>query len=164
MKNDGKAFEELIKVSCEQYRSRGMAFIQKTPNPWVIIRRGSRVIDAKPDANHKMLDFVGLSHGRAIQFEAKSTVVTTRFDLKNIEEHQYEKLKMVHDQGGISFILVSFEKLYEIYLIPFPVLERYWIGYMGNGPKSIRYEAMRYECEEVRSGRQIFLDFLSNII
>lgn len=71
----GAAFEKLIETSCEVYKNRKLAYIEKTPEPLRTI--------SKPDKQGRFTaiytaaaqpDYKGtLSGGRAVVFEAKHT-------------------------------------------------------------------------------------------
>lgn len=161
-KNDGSGFEEVVTFSCQQYENRGMALIRKTPNPWIIQRRGAHIVGAIPNAKERLIDYMGNWEGRAIAFEAKSTLETTRFDLANIAGHQFTLLRKWHVQGGISFVLIEFPKMMEVYFMPILFVERYWIAAERGGRKSIPYADIRLGCDPVKQGRGIALDFLKN--
>jgi len=97
------------------------ALIKKVPTPMLITNRG--VI---PQAS--TVDFVGLiKGGKFIAFDTKQTNVKTRFDLKNIHQHQLEYLKLVQNLGGISFFLIWFKKISkeEAYIVPVGLVN-YW--------------------------------------
>lgn len=103
----GAHFERLIELSCRNYKARGLAYIEKTPEPFKPIKRkGARMIGfyekkAQPD-------FAGtLKNGRSIVFEAKHTN-TTNLAFNRLEQHQKGALE-IHDRlGAMSFILISF--------------------------------------------------------
>lgn len=76
------------------------ALILKIPVPIIRTRKG---LIPKPST----VDFAGLLEGGTfIAFDAKETKVKTRFDLKNIHQHQLEYLNAVRDLGGLAFFLV----------------------------------------------------------
>jgi recombination protein U len=86
--NCGMAFEMLINLANERYQRGGVTLINKQPTPVKVLKsKGGRVLngfyEAKSTVRHK---------GRAIAFEAKSTENATRFDLKNIVQHQLDYL------------------------------------------------------------------------
>lgn len=107
-----------------------------------------------------MVDFIGVSHGRMIAFDAKSTREHTRFPLENIEEHQMAFLKSWRDQGAITFFLVEFAKKHEVYLLRFSDAEKWWEQSKQGGRKSIPYEWFVEHCDLVKSSRGITIDYL----
>lgn len=152
--NRGKAFEQLICLSNHQYKSKGWGLIDQVPTPTKNIN-GRIVYDKK-----STVDFYGVSHGRAIAFDAKSTRISTRFDLKNVHDHQVEYLKKFQDQGGVAFLLIHFEKRQETYFVPLKFFLKYWDAAKKGGPKSIPYEDFLVGCPLVRTSRGIALDYL----
>lgn len=152
--NRGKAFEQLICLSNHQYKSKGWGLIEQVPTPTKNIN-GRIVYDKK-----STVDFYGVSHGRAIAFDAKSTRISTRFDLKNVHDHQVEYLKKFQDQGGVAFFLFHFEKRQETYFVPLKFFLKYWDAAKKGGPKSIPYEDFLVGCPLVRTSRGIALDYL----
>lgn len=157
--NLGKAFEELIIKTNEQYTSKGRANINKIPTDVTVIRKGKQLVGAF-HKEKSTVDFKGLSNGRGIAFDAKSTRETTRFPLSNIADHQIDDLKRWQDQGGISFILVEFAKKREVYYLSFNQLEKWVKQANEGGRKSIPYEWFHLNCEQVKSRNGIALDYL----
>lgn len=144
--------------ACEQYESRGWAVIQEVPTPWIVNRRGNEVLHAYPE-KPSTVDFVGVWNGRAVAFDAKETKERTRFPLKNIEQHQIDFLRRFLDQGGISFVLIEFAVLREVYAVPFVEIEKWWIDSFRGGRQSIPYAEFA-KWNMVKTGRGIVLDFL----
>src|SRR5690625_8018006 len=110
--NRGKRLEDLIEYSNTIYKQKGQALIDKVPTPWSVSydRKTKRVYRAFPQKKGTV-DFIGISHGRSIAFDAKNTNIRTSFPLKNVEEHQLNYLINHQDQGGISFIIVTDRKM-----------------------------------------------------
>src|SRR5579875_38202 len=125
--NRGMAFEYLIEYTNRQYQAKGIAVIQKIPTPVKMIRRGAQIVSAFPERK-STVDFIGVAGGRAIAFDAKSTRLYTRFPHGNIEQHQYEFLWEWQTQGGIAFVLVEFSTLHEVYVMPFEILQKFWVA------------------------------------
>lgn len=103
----GAQFEKAIERSCIRYRSKGIAHIQKTPEPFKIVGVKGKYTygfiekQAQPD-------FTGtLKNGQSIVFEAKHTNTThIRFDRLSFQQ---EKELAVHDDlGALVFILITF--------------------------------------------------------
>lgn len=159
--NRGMAFEEIIEYSNRMYEKQGLAVIDKRPTPVKVIKsHGSRVLSGYFEKK-STVDFDGVYRGKAIYFEAKSTKVLTRFDLKNIHDHQYEHLEKCHKNGALTFFLVSFEKQHKEYLLPFTALLPYWKEYKNPvGKKSMSITDFDIHAYEVHSGR-VPLDYLA---
>lgn len=122
--NRGAKLEKLIDMTNTQYRNKGVALIDKVPNAWVVQRDGKRIVSAFPQRKTGV-DYVGVSHGRAIAIEAKSTTNRTSFPLSMIQDHQIKFLQQFVDQGGVSFFIIEFSKLGEIYFAPFEFVSKW---------------------------------------
>lgn len=158
----GDKFEQRLIKACEQYRERGMALIDKTPNNWQVIRRGKEIVSAYAKGK-STVDFIGISHGRAIAFEAKTTQLTTRFNLDMVKEHQVQYLKQFREQGGIAFFLIEFRKHEEVYLVPITDFITYWDHAQKGGAQSIPYADFKFNWQQVKPARGITVDFLKEI-
>lgn len=160
--NRGRAFEQLIEQANEQYAAKNWAHITKIPNHWQVIRRGKQVVSAFP-VRKSPIDFIGLSNGKFIAFDAKSTQERTRFPLSNIEPHQMDYMRHVTEHGGQAFILLEYAKLQEIYLISYKELAKYWEDAENGGRKSIPYTDM-WRFQQVNASREIVLDYLKELV
>lgn len=117
----GNYFEAMIAGSCDMYADRGLAFIEKTPEPM-------KPLGAK---NHKgqflacyvkqaQPDYKGtLKGGRAIVFEAKHTD-DERIEFGRVTQTQQDALEMHSKLGALAFVLVSMG-MTECYRVPWPV-------------------------------------------
>lgn len=160
--NRGAGLERLIDLTNQQYRNKGVADIRKIPTPVQIQSNVKGKITGytqKPE----WVDYSGVHDGRAIVFDAKETSSKTSFPLENISEHQYELLKSRHQKGAQSFLLVSFTKLDEVYLLPFKLLEVYWEEARKGGRKSIPHVVFVTECDLVKSEKGYVLHYLKSI-
>ena len=160
--NRGAVLEELIDMTNTQYRNKGVADIRKIPTPVQIQSNiGGKVTGytQKPE----WVDYAGIANGRAIAFDAKETSSRTSFPLVNISPHQYDLLKSWHQKGARSFLLVSFSKLDEVYLLPFGLLEAYWEEAREGGRKSIPYQTFLAECDLVKSDKGYVLHYLKYV-
>lgn len=160
----GKALENLIDYANNQYKSKGLARVDKVPTPWNVSfdRRTGRVFRAFPEKKGTV-DYIGVSHGKPIAFDAKSTKIKTSFPLKNIQEHQIRYLQDYEEQGGISFFIVEFEPLKEIYLITINQAAEWWVQSKRGGRKSIPYKYFKDECIRITSGNGIAIDYLEGL-
>lgn len=117
--NRGMNLEDSINLTNTYYLENNLAVIHKKPTPIQIIKldpKKGRIVDAffkSPSTT----DYNGIYKGRYVDFEAKETQSKTAFPLANIGKHQVEHLKKVKEQGAIAFVIISFSKLDEIYLL-----------------------------------------------
>lgn len=117
----GEHFEAIIAASLEWYKEKGVANIEKTPEPMKPIR--------PPNAKGQFLacytkaaqpDFKGtLLGGRSVVFEAKQTD-TDRIEHSRVTPEQADSLELHHNMGAVAFVLVSFG-LQDFYRIPWEV-------------------------------------------
>ena len=117
----GEHFENIIAASLSWYEDRGVACIEKTPEPMKPL--------GAPDRQGRFLacytkvgqpDFKGtLAGGRSVVFEAKHTD-DDRIKYDRLTDEQVEKLNMHHELGALAFVLVSFG-LQDFYRIPWEV-------------------------------------------
>ena len=159
--NRGAVLEKLVDMANQQYRNKGVADIRKIPTPVQILKHHGRTVTGYTQKG-EWVDYVGVHDGRTIVFDAKETSSKTSFPLDNISGHQYELLKSWHLKGAHSFLLVSFTKLDEVYLLPMKLLQLYWEDARKGGRKSIPHETFVIECELVKSEKGYVLHYLKN--
>lgn len=160
--NRGMAFENLINHSNIMYEHKEIAIINKRPTPVKITKKVGKMIHGFVEKT-STVDYDGHYRQRGITFEAKAVAADDRLDLSNVSNHQVEYLGKSHYIGGaVSFLIVAFEARRKIYLLPYPVLEKYWLRQADGvrGTKSINISEMERDGFEVRSGR-VPLDYLS---
>lgn len=160
----GKALESLIDYTNRVYRNKGMALVDKVPTPWNVSynKKTQRVRSAFPERKG-MVDYVGVSKGRAIAFDTKNTRTNTSFPLSNVEEHQVRFLMDHQSQGGKSFLLIAFEGLGEHYILNIDQLIEWWEGMKKGERKSIPHQYFMDNCQVVKSGNGVPLDYLQCI-
>ncbi|MET3657866.1 Holliday junction resolvase RecU [Sporosarcina psychrophila] len=160
--NRGAVLERLIDMTNQQYRNKGVADIRKIPTPVQIqsnVRGKVTGYTQKPE----WVDYAGVHDGRAVVFDAKETSSKTSFPLENISEHQYELLKSWHQKGAQSFLLVSFTKLDEVYMLPFKILQIYWEDARNGGRKSIPHPFFFMNCDLIKSDKGYVLHYLKSV-
>ena len=153
----GAAFEKLIEVSCEVYKNRKLAYIEKTPEPMRPV--------SKPDKEGKFKaiytaaaqpDYKGtLSGGRAVIFEAKHTDSDT-MKQERVTPAQAKALSMHYALGALCFVLINIKDRY--FAIPWHEWE-----YMKQiyGRKYITASDVKgYEAKMKASKGSVYLDFL----
>lgn len=161
--NRGKPLEMLIESSNVMYAHKGWADIHKAEPPVKVAQKVGNKITLGWYQKQGFVDYFGVSNGRAIAFEAKTTNVRTSFPLGNIEAHQVEVLERWHHHGAITFLLIDFEKHDEVYLLWYTQLEEWWQAAAEGGRKSIPYEWFHINCDLVKSQRGVALDYLYSL-
>lgn len=138
----GSSFEEMINMTNNVYKERGLAIIQKIPTPITPINldKGKNVITLAYFDQKSTIDYIGAAQGIPICFDAKETK-QGRLPLQNIHPHQIEFMEHFQKHGGVAFILVHCADTEEYYFLPFEVIEKYWCSAQNGGRKSIPYSA-----------------------
>lgn len=117
----GEHFEQMIEASLIWYEQKGVACVEKTPEPMKPLRPPNRqgqflacyVKAAQPD-------FKGtITGGRSVVFEAKHTD-GDRIEYGRLSDEQVEKLSTHYKLGAAAFVLVSFG-LQEFFRIPWEI-------------------------------------------
>ena len=161
--NRGKPLEMMIEASNNMYIHKGWADVQKAEPPVKVQNKVGNKITLGWYQKHGFVDYFGVSNGRAIAFEAKTTNIRTSFPLGNIEPHQVEVLKRWHDHGAAAFLLIDFQKHDEVYLLWYKQLEEWWESAKNGGRKSIPYTWFHLNCDLVKSQRGVPLDYLYSL-
>ena len=154
--NRGKALQLLINHTNQTYKMKGWAVVDEVPTPTKNIR-GKMVYEKK-----STVDYYGITRGRAIAFDAKSTKEISRFDLKNVHDHQVKYLMDFQKQGGLSFFIIEFAKKHEHYFVPLNFFMKFWNDALKGGKKSIPYEEFLINCSRIQSARGVPLDYIKH--
>jgi recombination protein U len=157
--NRGKGLEMYIDQAIERYRLLKVAVIERNEIPIGINKvdpKTNKITDAffKDKAT---VDYSGPSRGQFLAFDAKETEDEKKFPLKNLHNHQYERLKEYMEQGGVSFLLVHFKAHHETYILKYWDLAVWW----EEGAKSIPYQFFKEKCIKCLPGRNLPIDFLA---
>jgi len=104
--NRGMGLENIIIGANRQYKSKGVAIVEKMPTPWIPQRNGSGKLVSCIVKEKACVDFVGIYQGTPLAFDAKESKVA-RIDLKRVEAHQGDFLSDWEKHGGVSFVLVE---------------------------------------------------------
>lgn len=119
--NRGMNLEEDINLTNKYYIDTNIAFIYKKPTPIQITKvdykGGKAIIREAFFKEPSTTDYNGIYNGKYIDFEAKETVSSTSFPIKNIHSHQIKHIENIINSNGISFIIVRFVKLNETFLL-----------------------------------------------
>lgn len=119
--NRGMNLEDDLNKTNEYYRIHNIAVVYKKPTPITIAKvdyksRLEAVIKEAYFKTPSTTDYNGVYKGKYIDFEAKETKLNS-FPLNNIHIHQINHLKQVIENGGIGFIIVSFVKRNQVFLL-----------------------------------------------
>lgn len=156
----GSTLEELINLTNDVYRQKGLAIIQKIPTPIkpIQIDKKSRTITLAYFDQQSTVDYIGVVQGIPVCFDAKETGQKS-LPIQNIHAHQIEFMEDFQKQNGLAFLLVYFREYDEYYLLPFQVLKKYWQEAQQKGRKSIPYEAFSKELQ-IQSKGGVFVHYL----
>ena len=159
----GSTLEDIINRSNDSYREKKLALIQKVPTPItpISIEKESRHITLAYFDQKSTVDYIGAVQGIPVCFDAKECAVET-FPLHNIHPHQIAFMQEFEEQGGISFIILSYTVKNEIYYLPFDEILRFWTRMEEGGRKSFTYEEVD-KSWQIRSCRDIFVHYLEMI-
>ena len=114
----GLKFEEIVNEACEHYKSVGLAYIEKTPEPMKVIGVLNRRLGQFKAVFEKSAqpDFKGtMAGGRSVCFDAKHTE-TDRIKQEAVTEAQWDALNTHEAMGALCFIIVCLEDKY--YRVP----------------------------------------------
>lgn len=154
----GAAFEKLIEVSCEVYKNRKLAYIEKTPEPMRPISgadgqgKFTAIYTAAAQPDYKGT----LSGGRAVVFEAKHTDSDT-MKQERVTPAQAEALSMHYNLGALCFVLISIKD--RCFAVPWTVWDNMKKVY---GRKYITASDVKeYEVKIIANKGSVYLNFLS---
>ena len=156
----GSTLEDLINRTNDSYREKGLALIQKVPTPItpISIDKESRHITLAYFDQKSTVDYIGAVQGIPVCFDAKECAAST-FPLQNLHPHQVAFMREFEQQGGVSFILVSYTGLEEMYYVPFRHGEKFWRRMEEGGRKSFTYDEVD-KAFRVRAFREFFVHYL----
>ncbi len=138
----GSTFEEMISLTNDLYKEKGLAVVEKIPTPITPVKldNKSRTITLAYFDKKSTVDYIGAVQGIPICFDAKET--SRKFlPLQNIHKHQIDFMESFEKQKGISFLLVHFSFTSEIYFLPLKELKTFWEQSQIGKRKSIPYES-----------------------
>ena len=141
----GSSFEEIINHTNEIYEKNNLALIQKisTPIKPISLNKNNNTITLAYFEKKSTVDYIGVTQGLAICFDAKETKLKS-LPIKNIHEHQIEFMDKFEQQKGIAFLLVHFLFNDTYFYLPFKILKKFWLE-SKSGPKSIAYNKFKYQ-------------------
>lgn len=149
--NRGMSLEEAINITNKQYLITNQAVIHKKPTPIQVVKvdypkRSAAKITEAYYRSSSTTDYNGIYRGYYIDFEAKETKNKTSFPLNNFHEHQIKHMKQSEEHGGISFAIIFFSTLNDVYFIHADFLFKWWDQqFKQNGRKSIPLKNIKKE-------------------
>ena len=167
--NRGMTLEKDLNDTNQYYVDMNKAFIYKKPTPIQITKvdypsRSHAIIKEAFFKEPSTTDYNGLYKGKYIDFEAKETKSKTAFPLDNIHSHQIKHLENIHNNGGICFIIVRFNKLNATYIL----MAKDFLNFLKeNERKSIPikyFEENAYLIEEKYIPRLDYLKIIDEIL
>lgn len=159
----GSALEEFINQTCEQYREKKLALIQKVPTPITPVRieKESRHITLAYFDQKSTVDYIGAVQGIPVCFDAKECH-TDNFPLQNIHEHQVRFMGDFERQDGIAFLILYFSHRDEIYYMRYEEMLKFWNRGKSGGRKHFKYEELNPDWFLTRNGNYL-VPFLEGI-
>ena len=108
----GETLEMLIAMACGFYKAKGLAHIEKTPEPMKVLRQLEDGKFVACFAKKAQPDFQGtMSSGRAVMFEAKSTR-TGKIEQSAVTKEQADFLDEHLKMNALCFVVVSYGDVY----------------------------------------------------
>lgn len=163
----GADFEEMINESNKFYLNKGLAAIYKKPTPIQVVsttfpkRSMARITEAYYKTP-STTDYNGVYKGYYIDFEAKSCH-SNSFPFSKIFKHQVEHLRVVHNLGGIAFLLIEFPNKEEIFLLPATMLFNLYDAMNEGGRKSIPYTYFKENAYLIKRAYAPQVDYLKAV-
>ena len=115
----GHFFEGFIKTACAVYKQKGIACVEKMPEPFMVLEKRDKGIFKGRFIAHAQPDFMGtLSGGRSICFEAKYTS-TDKLGQNVLTGEQWDSLEQHWKAGAKAGVCAGIGDVYAF--IPWPV-------------------------------------------
>ncbi|MBR2188645.1 MAG: Holliday junction resolvase RecU [Eubacterium sp.] len=139
----GSLLEEMLNMTNESYRTRGLALIQKVPTPITPIQidKESRHITLAYFDQKSTVDYIGAVQGIPVCFDAKECKADA-FPLANVHAHQIEFMKQFEVQQGVAFLLLYFSARDTFYYLRLSELLKYVERAESGGRKRFYYEEL----------------------
>lgn len=115
----GLQFERQILAACRQYAAEGIAIIEKTPEPFRVLKKGQAGIFQGRFSTPAQPDFKGvLKGGQTIVFEAKKTL-KDRIQRNVLTDNQIANLEAYNRLGAFCGVCVSIQN--DFYFMPWRI-------------------------------------------
>ncbi|WP_208664880.1 Holliday junction resolvase RecU, partial [Mycoplasma nasistruthionis] len=109
-KNKGMFLEKILNRTIRVLWENEIAFIEKKSIPISIIsfnKTTDNQVISKFKHHKSTVDYIGMYKSKFICFEAKTTNLDN-LPMSNFKEHQIDYLNLIHNNGGIAFVVVYF--------------------------------------------------------
>ena len=151
----GHIFEDALKQACEYYKQTGRADIDKTPEPFRVMKKSQNGIFTGRFIDRAQRDYQGtLAGGRSIIFEAKYTT-TDRIERRALTDKQMETLESHYKMGAVALVVFGIQD--KFYVLPWriwdnmkPIYGRQYLQQMQIASYRVKF-----------NGAVLFLDYLS---
>lgn len=151
----GHIFEDALKQACEYYKQTGRADIDKTPEPFRVMKKSQNGIFTGRFIDRAQPDYQGtLAGGRSIIFEAKYTT-TDRIERRALTDKQMETLESHYKMGAVALVVFGIQD--KFYVLPWriwdnmkPIYGRQYLQQMQIASYRVKF-----------NGAVLFLDYLS---
>lgn len=159
----GSTLEEMINMTIDVYREKGLALVQKIPTPITPVRIDDKTkqITLAYFQQQSTVDYIGVVQQIPICFDAKECAKDT-FPLMNIHKHQVEFMKDFEKQGGLSFLIVYYTHLNRMFYVPFKDIIKFYERGENGGRKSIRFDEID-QSYEIFNEQGVLVHFLKTI-
>ena len=164
-KNRGMNLEHDINSTNSFYIDKEKAYIYKKPTPIKLVKvdyQKGKINEAYFDMP-STTDYNGIYNGKYIDFEAKETINTKGFPIRNIHIHQINHIRNVLKAKGVCFLIVRFTKINETYLL----MGKDFIEFIDNNKKSTIpinfFKEKGYLIKEKFNPRVDYLEIIDNM-
>ncbi len=156
----GSQLEDLINRTNDAYLDKHLAVVQKIPTPITPINMNEShtQITLAYFEQKSTVDYIGVVQGIPICFDAKECAKDL-WPLQNLHPHQVKFMQEFEEQGGISFIILSFTGRNETFYIPFRDIRYFWERMENGGKKSFNYDELDHNYA-IRSLKDMFVHYL----
>ena len=158
-KNRGLELERLLINTFNQKKYLNVALIEKSPTPIQVLKNEEDFISKAYFKRVSSLDFTGVYKSQHIEIEAKSTQNPNIFNFKNIQEHQYERMKALINLGALVYLIIEFKTINRFFLMNGIDAIKFYEG----SPKNIKIETIKENSIELYSQPNLTLDVLENL-
>lgn len=150
----GHSFENYVHAGCVSYQMRGIAYVQKTPEPFRTLRKEPKGRALVQFTGNAEPDFKGcLYNGRIIVFETKYTG-SDKIKQAALTEYQAQNLEIYSSFGGLSAVCVGVKERF--YFVPYSIWKNMKEIYGRKYVDTMDLEPFRVKF----NGAVLFLDYV----
>ena len=118
----GERFEDDVRRA---HRPAGV-YLRRTSPAYRMVMVGGKLTPVVEADERGCPDFHGAYQGQAVAFECKSTT-EDRWELKKLDPKQAAALDEATAAGCRTGVLLRYDRLAQVYWLPWPILRPYWI-------------------------------------